>query len=32
MYGGNPPLVNPKPFAEAAPRVVNKGILSSPFI
>jgi hypothetical protein len=32
LYFLAPPEVNPNPFAEAAPRVDNKGILSSPFI
>jgi hypothetical protein len=32
ITGALPPAVNPNAFAEPAPRVVNKGILSSPYL
>jgi hypothetical protein len=32
VYGCFLPLVKPNPFAEEAPRVDNKGILSTPYL
>jgi hypothetical protein len=32
LYGGAPPAVSPNPFAEPAPLVDNKGILSTPYL